>query len=200
MNNNNTIENIYNEMNKCIQNMKQNKIIGEIISNKLSDKHTYITIKKDDFQINCIAWSKNFTNIKQGSNVEVFGSVGLFKKNFSIYFNVKDVKVIGDGTFLNSHTELRNKINDLGWDQNKRKIELFPSNIGIVTSLEGAAVQDILQALKLDNFKGNIIIKNAIVQGKQCSQSVISAIDYFENLDIPIDILMITRGGGSYND
>lgn len=199
-NNNNTIENIYNEMNKCIQNMKSNKIFGEIISNKLSDKHTYITLKKDEFQINCIAWSKNFTNIKQGSNVEVIGNVGLFKKNFSIYFNVKDIKVLGDGTFLNSHADLRNKINDLGWNLNKRKIKMFPSNIGIVTSLEGAAVQDILQALKLDNFIGNVIIKNAIVQGKQCPQSVISGINYFENLDIPIDILMITRGGGSYDD
>ena len=196
----NSIENIYNELNKSIQNIKQKKIIGEIISNKLSDKHTYITLKKDDLQINCIVWSKNYSHIKQGSNVEITGTVGIFKKNFSVYFNVKDINIIGDGSFLNSHLELRNKIINLGWNMNKKQICSFPFNIGIVTSLEGAAIHDILQAFKQDNFIGNIYIKNAIVQGKQCPQSVNLAIDYFENFNISIDILMITRGGGSYDD
>jgi exodeoxyribonuclease VII large subunit len=196
---NNSIDNIYNEINTSIQNIKQNKIVGEVISNKLSDKHTYITLKNNDFQLNCIAWGKNFPNIKQGQNVEVHGNLGIFKKNFSIYFNVKDIKVLGDGTYLNQQDELRNKIINLGWNLNKRQFNTFPCNIGIVTSLDGAAIQDILQAFKLDNFIGNVYIKNAIVQGKQCPQSVISGIEYFEN-NFSVDLIMITRGGGSYDD
>jgi len=199
-NNSSTIENIYNELNVSVQKIKQTKLIGEIISNKLSDKHSYITLKNGDYQISCIAWSKSFPNIKQGSNVEVTGTVSIFKKNLSVYFNVKDIKLVGTGNYLNSHAELRQKIIDLGWCLNKKSITTYPLNIGIITAIEGAALQDILQTLKLDNFVGTVYVKNAIVQGKQCPQSVMQGIDYFMQSGLSIDVLMITRGGGSYDD
>jgi exodeoxyribonuclease VII large subunit len=195
-----SIETIYNELNSSVQKIKQTKLTGEIISNKLSDKHTYITLKSGDYQISCIGWSKSYPNIKQGTNVEVTGALGLFKKNLSIYFNVKDIKIIGDGNYLNSHAELRQKIINLGWNLNKRIIMTYPQNIAIITALEGAAIQDILQTFKIDNFLGTVYIKNTIVQGKQCPQSVIQAIDYFAQSNLQIDMLMITRGGGSYDD
>lgn len=198
--NNNSIETIYNELNKLVQNIKHHKISGEVISNKFSDKHTYITLKNGELQISCVGWGKSFPNIKQGSNVEINGNLGLFKKNLSIYFNIRDIKILGVGEYLNSHSELRQKITDLGWNINKKQLKIFPHSIGIITSLEGAALQDILQAFKLDKFFGTIYIKNAIVQGKQCPQSIISGIEYFEKNNIPIDLLMITRGGGSYED
>jgi exodeoxyribonuclease VII large subunit len=198
--NNNPIETIYSELYKSVQNIKHTKITGEVISNKLSDKHTYITVKNGELQISCIAWSKGYSEIKHGMNVEITGNLGLFKKNLSVYFNIKDIKVLGTGNYLNSHSELRHKIIELQWNLNKKQLVEFPNSIGIITSLEGAALQDILQAFKLDNFIGKIYIKNAIVQGKQCPQSVISAIDYFEQSNLNLDIMMITRGGGSYDD
>lgn len=195
-----SIENIYNEIQLSVQKIKQTKLTGEVISNKLSDKHTYITLKNGEWQINCVAWSKSFPNIKQGTNIEITGSVCLFKKNLSVYFNVKDIKIIGDGNYINLYAELRKKIIDLGWNFNKKQLTTYPKTIGIITALEGAAIQDILQTFKLDNMNGTIYIKNALVQGKQCPQSVISAIEYFEKTDLSLDLLMITRGGGSYDD
>ena len=194
-----SIENIYNEIYISVQKIKQTKLIGEVILNKFS-KHTYITLKNTDCEINCIAWSKSFPNIKQGSNVEITGSVCLFKKNLSIYFNIKDIKIVGEGNYLNLQLELRQKIINLEWNINKKQITMYPLTIGIITSLEGAAIQDILQVFKLDNMNGTIYIKNALVQGKQCPQSIISSIEYFEKSNLQIDLLMITRGGGSYED
>ena len=73
---------------------------------------------------------------------------------------------------------------------NKKKLDLFPINIGIVTALEGAAIQDILQTFKNDKFIGNIFIKNSIVQGQQCPDSLINSIKYFEkNYNNKLDLL-----------
>jgi len=199
-NNHSSIENIYNELYSSVQKIKQTKLIGEVISNKISDKHTYITLKNADCQMSCIGWSKSFPHIKQGSNVEITGSVSLFKKNLSIYFNIRDVKMVGEGNYLNLYAEQRQKIIDCGWNLNKKHLIMYPLNIGIITSMEGAAIHDILQTFKLDSMNGTIYIKNATVQGKQCPQSVIAGIEYFEKSDLPIDLLMITRGGGSYED
>ena len=72
-NNINLIEDLYSELYKSIQYIKTKKITGEVISNKQSDKHCYITIKNGDYQLSCIGWSKNYPDIKKGLNVEIIG-------------------------------------------------------------------------------------------------------------------------------
>jgi exodeoxyribonuclease VII large subunit len=71
-----------------------------------------------------------------------------------------------------------------------------------LTSLEGAALQDILYVLKTNDFKGDVYIKNCMVQGVGCPSSVREGIEYFNKLNnkIPIDILLVSRGGGAITD
>ncbi len=112
------------------------------------------------------------------------------------------MKKDGMGLYLELQNQSRQKIIQLGLNSNKKKLNSFPLTIGIITAIEGAAIQDILQTFRLDNFVGNIIIKNSIVQGSQCPKSLIESIEWFENsyTSKQLDILMITRGGGGYED
>ena len=123
------------------------------------------------------------------------------KKNLNIYFNVKSMEKFGKGDYLDLYEQYRIRIKELKLGLPKKKLNIFPYTIGIITALEGAVIQDIIQTLKLDNFIGNIIVKNSIVQGLQCPKSIINSIEWFEqNYSIQLDLLMITRGGGSYED
>ena len=196
----NNIQKITDFLSNIIAETSFNEITGEIISIKPSDKHLYLTVKNQDYQINCIYWNNAPDKIKNGDKIKITGYVSLMKKNLSIYFNVKKIEKIGSGDYIVSFVELKNKIINLGWAQNKKSITPFPYNIGIITSLEGAALQDILQTFKLDSCIGNIYLKNALVQGKQCPSSVISGINYFNDNFTNIDVLLITRGGGSNED
>jgi len=196
----NNIQKITDFLYDIIAKTSFNEITGEIISIKPSDKHLYLTIKNQDYQINCIFWNNAPDKIKNGDKIKITGFLSIMKKNLSIYFNVKKIEKIGSGDYMHSFVELKNKIINLGWAQNKKSITPFPYNIGIITSLEGAALQDILQTFKLDSCIGNIYLKNALVQGKQCPASVISAINYFNDNYNNIDVLFITRGGGSNED
>jgi exodeoxyribonuclease VII large subunit len=204
----NNIQKITDFLYDIIAETSFNEITGEIISIKPSDKHLYLTIKNQDYQINCIFWNKTTNDIKDdikdkikdGDKIKITGFLSIMKKNLSIYFNVKKIEKIGSGNYMHSFVELKNKIINLGWTINKKSITPFPYNIGIITSLEGAALQDILQTFKLDSCIGNIYLKNALVQGKQCPSSVISAIKYFNDNFNNIDVLLITRGGGSNED
>jgi exodeoxyribonuclease VII large subunit len=196
----NNIQKITDFLSNLIAETSFNEITGEIISIKPSDKHLYLTVKNQDYQINCIFWNKIINDIKDGDKIKITGFLSIMKKNLSIYFNVKKIEKIGSGNYMHSFVELKNKIINLGWTSNKKSITSFPYNIGIITSLEGAALQDILQTFKLDSCIGNIYLKNALVQGKQCPSSVISAIKYFNDNFTNIDVLLITRGGGSNED
>ena len=182
-------------------------LIGEIITFRLSDSTAYITIKINSYQINGIFWQitkcKNILEYKKlvdGDKIKIYGNFSISNKNLSIYFNIKLIEKVGLGDYLKLHSELRNKIIELGWDQNKKLLDKFPNNIGIVTAIEGAAIQDIIQTFKNDKFIGNVYIVNAIVQGKSCPQSIINAITYLETNYPQLKLILITRGGGSYED
>ena len=193
--------NLVSDLDLNINTTNINIVEGEILSIKPSGKNQYITIKNGEFQMNCISWG-NIYEAKEGDTVEIVGKLMVLKKNLSLYYNIKKLQKIGIGNYVNSFVELKKKVIDLGWCNLKREIESFPYNIGIVSALEGAAIQDILQTFKLDNLYGKVFIKNAVVQGKQCPSSVIEGIKYFNSKsnDEKVDLLLITRGGGSSED
>jgi len=202
------INKIYFDINSCLENYKFCKITGEIITFKISDNNAWINIKFINFQITGIFWkisfNKNFENyklIKSGDKMIFEGNFNIFKKNLNIYFNIKNMIKDGKGDYLDLYEKSRIKIKELNHNVEKKKIIKIPYLIGIITSIEGAAIHDILQTLKLDKFFGNVIIKNSIVQGTQCPKSIISSIEWFEeHYSNNIDLLMITRGGGSHED
>lgn len=202
------IGNVYQDISKSLLNYKSCKITGEIIKFKITDGNAWIDIKYKEYQLTGVFWKiTNDVNynilktIKSGDQVKIQGGFNIMKKNLSIYFNVKSMEKFGKGDYLDLFDQYRIKIKELNLGIPKKKINSFPYSIGIITALEGAAIQDIIQTLRIDNFIGNVIIKNALVQGSQCPKSLINSIEWFEqNYLGQIDLLMITRGGGSYDD
>ena len=224
----NKLEILADDLFTLVNNIPSQVIEGEIISIKVNGKNQYITIKNGDFQISCISWSCIHDAV-MSNVVELKGEVKVMKKNMSIYFNIRKLSIKGDGNIITEFNKLKNKVVSLGYCDNKRKLTTFPLNIAIVTSLEGAAIQDILQTFRLDNFIGNIYIKNALVQGKSCPASVVESINFFNDDEFEIavgydggdgkegrkegggvetrvvtskniDLLLVTRGGGSNED
>lgn len=216
----NKLEILADDLFTLVNSIPSQVIEGEIISIKVNGKNQYITIKNGDLQISCISWSCIHDAV-MSNVVELKGEVKVMKKNMSIYFNIRKLSIKGDGNIITEFNKLKNKVVSLGYCDNKRKLSTFPLNIAIVTSLEGAAIQDILQTFRLDNFIGNIYIKNAVVQGKSCPSSVVEAINFFNDDEFEIavgygggdnnnekkvitskniDLLLVTRGGGSNED
>jgi len=188
----NKLETLADDLFILVNNIPGQVIEGEITAIKVSGKNQYITIKNGDFQISCISWSCIHDAVISNI-VELKGEVKVMKKNMSIYFNIKKLSIKGDGNIITEFNKLKNKVVSLGYCDNKKKLLSFPLNVAIVTSLEGAAIQDILQTFRLDNFIGNIYIKNAIVQGKSCPSSVIESINFFNSSEFEI---VVDQGGG----
>ncbi len=210
---NNPIENefdvnkIYQDIYTSLSKYKFCKITGEIIKFKITDGNAWIDIKFKEYQVTGVFWKiiydsrfNDLKTIKSGDQIKFNGNFAIMKKNLNIYFNVKSMEKFGKGDYLDLYDQYRIKIKELNLGLEKKKLNKFPYTIGIITALEGAAIQDIIQTLKLDNFIGNVIIKNSIVQGSQCPKSIINSIEWFEQNYQHIDLLMITRGGGGYED
>jgi len=184
------------------------RIIGEMSNMKISNGNLYMTLKDEDSSINVIMWKydiKNKTmklNLNNGDKLIIEGSLNLYIKGGS--YNVVINKIIKDGIGeLHKLYEMNKlKYEALGYYDNKKQQPKIIHNIGILTAKDGAALQDILFVLNKNNFKGNVYIKNCIVQGDNCPISIITCIEYFEKnkSKYNLDALLITRGGGSFED
>ena len=119
---------------------------------------------------------------------------------------VSQMEVAGEGALLKQLEERRRLLAAEGlFDNNrKRKIPVMPSTIGVVTSLTGAVIKDILHRLNA-RFGLRVLVWSTLVQGESAGSQVAEAIKGFDQLakegSIPKpDVLIVARGGGSLED
>ena len=194
------------ELNMVIKNMiefkidKNIKLLGEILSIKISNNNIFLILKDIESIISVIFWNFNEKfNFNNGDKVKIEGKVSFYNKSGNINFIGKKIINIGIGDLHKKYQKDFEKFKSLGYFENKKDLPQKISTIGILTAKDGAALQDILYVFNNNNFKCNINIYNCIVQGTSCPKSIIDGITYFENTN-NIDLLLITRGGGSFED
>ncbi len=187
-------------------------IIGEV-SIKGQNKqgsHVWITLKDTDQNQNmdCVVWQSNvdsneyLKNIKNGDIVLVKGKLDYYTPTGSIKFIIKTIKAKENaiGLFMKKKEELYNKYKEKGYFDNKEPINKENiKTIGLITAKDCDAMNDFIKTLKNRMFNGTILIKPALMQGNDSPNSIITAINFFNEENIT-DIIVICRGGGSITD
>lgn len=182
-------------------------VCGEIgtLNIKADSGHVYFTIKDANCLVNAVFWrGKNQVaslNLQQGSKIEAFGRVDLFERSGSFQFSVTVLRPVGMGELFQRLAELRNRLRDEGLFDVARKKPLprLPRCIGLVTSLEGAAIRDFMQILNRRHPNIHIRIINSPVQGEGAAAWLAAAVQYFDQ-SRSCDVIVVTRGGGSIED
>jgi exodeoxyribonuclease VII large subunit len=177
------------------------KITGELFNYKKSGLNIYASIRDSESTLNLIQWKAPQT-YSNGDAITVLGHIDYFANKSTINFIAKQIDVEGDGVIYKVYNEIKLKYENKGYFDKilKKKFPEKLNKIVIITSTNGAALQDILYVLSEGKFPGEIIIKNCLVQGIECPVSISSAIDSINLLYPDIDLVMITRGGGSIED
>jgi exodeoxyribonuclease VII large subunit len=176
---------------------------GEV-SNYLHHRsgHRYFTLKDQGAQISCVlfkgsALSLNF-EMKDGTNVMVFGDVAVYRPQGRVQLVARGIKQDEGLGFRHLQLEaLKKKLAEEGLFalERKRALPLYPERIGIVTSPQGAALQDVLRTI--GSYPARIILSPAQVQGEGAEESIASAILALRGR---ADVIIVCRGGGSTED
>jgi exodeoxyribonuclease VII large subunit len=181
------------------------KIKGDISNVKMSGGNTFLTLKDKQSSVNITCWNKKINNLNNGDEVIIEGKLNCFTKNGTYQVNANTIEKIGIGMLHEEYIKLKKNFEKKGYfNKSINKIN-FPdciNSIGILTASEGAALQDILYVLQSNAFNGKVFIKNCMVQGINCPKSISDGIKFFNtfNKKNKIDILVISRGGGSFED
>jgi len=183
---------------------------GEISNYKLHPSgHQYFTLKDQRAQIACVIWRDTIAPPRQplvdGTQVQVYGTVTVFEARGQYQLNVQILQPGGVGLLQAKFEALKRRLQAEGLfvPEHKRPLPKFPRRIGIITSPSGAAIRDMLNVLRRRAPWLQILISPVRVQGTGAAQEIAVAIRELatpnENWQ-PLDLIVITRGGGSIED
>lgn len=136
-----------------------------------------------------------------GMHVLVLGRVTVYEKRGIYQILVEDVEPRGIGAIHAALEKLRARLEAEGLfdPERKRSLPRRPARVGIVTSPSGAAIQDILKVFRKERTPVHVILSPAFVQGAEAPRSIVDALRDLEELD-ELDLIMVGRGGGSFED
>ena len=181
-------------------------IEGEVANYTLhSSGHMYFSIRDEKATLQCAMFkranAKIGFNLKSGMKVICFGKISVYEARGNYQLIVENIEPKGVGALQIRFDELKNKLREEGLFDESHKVPIphLPTRIGIVTSPTGAAIRDILNILKRRFANVEIIINPVKVQGVGAKEEIAQAIKEFNKLK-NIDVMIVTRGGGSLED
>lgn len=181
-------------------------IRGEITNFKAHyTGHFYFTLKDDTSTIKCVMFKSYAAGVKfkpsDGMKVVISGQVSVFERDGAYQIYCKTMTPEGLGELYLAYEQLKEKLTKEGLfsPEYKKKIPFLPNRVGVITSKTGAVVRDIINVTTRRYPNVNLLIYPAAVQGINVASTVISGIDTFNKLN-NVDVIIIARGGGSFED
>ena len=178
-------------------------VVGEI--SELSNyRHLYFKIKDEFSSVDCVMWYSAVQALsfkpEIGMKVEIIGNSSVYQKTGQFKLMVSSMRQVGLGYIMEQLRILQEKLQKEGiFDLLHRPIPKFVNTVGVITSTEGRVVHDIQMTMQRRNDAVNIIVYPASVQGQGASRTLIEALHQANN-EKRCDVLIIGRGGGSFED
>jgi len=172
--------------------------------------HLYFDLKDDRSVLSCMTWKGQIPSLgmipEEGTEIIAEGKMTAsgFQSKFAL--NAQRVAIAGEGALM-ALLEKRKKAlaaEGLFDDARKKPLPYLPEIIGVVTSLQGVVIRDIMHRLR-DRFPRKVLVWPVAVQGQACAPEVARGIEGFNRLTpggaLPRpDLIIVARGGGSVED
>lgn len=167
--------------------------------------HMYFTLKDAASRIRCVMFRTNNARLRfrpeDGLKVIAQGDVGVYEAAGDYQLYVRSLVPAGQGELALAFEQLKARLAAEGLfdPARKRPLPFLPRRVGVVTSLHGAALRDILSVIRRRFPSMPVIVAPAVVQGDEGPESVVRAIERINRRE-GVDVLIVGRGGGSLEE
>ena len=179
---------------------------GEISNCRPAESgHLYFTLKDGSAQLRVVMWRTQARLLRfrpqNGLAIIVRGRVTIYDERGDLQLQAEMLEPKGAGALQLAFEQLKAKLAAEGLFDPRRKkpIPSLPRRIGVVTSSRGAALQDILNILRRRHESVSVLIYDARVQGESAADEVRAGVKHLNRLR-GIDVIVVARGGGSFED
>src|SRR5216684_4016257 len=174
--------------------------------------HWYFTLKDEFAQLRSACYRSSNQRIRfrpeDGLQVRARGRLSVYKPKGEYQLIVETLEPVGAGALQLAfeQTKARLQAEGLFAAELKRAIPFFPRRVGVVTSLSGAAIRDIINVISRRTRSVHVLFAPARVQGEGAAGEIVCAIRFLNehhmrgSHDSGIDVIIVGRGGGSIED
>src|ERR1035437_9938980 len=192
-------------------------VTGEVTNlRSQTSGHIYFTLKDAGSQLNCVLFrgeaQEDRALLQDGRKVTLQGDVTVYEARGQYQLRVTKVELQGIGALQVAFEKLKQKLKAEGLfaPERKRPLPRYPQRLGLVTSPTGAAIRDVLHVIERRNPALEIILAPCRVQGEGAAEEIAAAIQLLNEFNsaqadggdggMAIDLILVTRGGGSLED
>ena len=167
--------------------------------------HWYFSLKDESSEIRCAMFTNKNHHItfepKDGDHLVLNGTLSIFEGRGQYQIIVEHIELAGEGALLKAFEELKKKLQLEGLfdDSIKRQLPAYPKNIAVVTSPDGAVIQDIINVLDRRSPFLDLTVVPTLVQGEKAAPLICDALNKVGKLK-NTDVVILARGGGSIED
>ncbi len=183
------------------------RVVGEVGQFR-ERTHWYFDLKDADAVVSCAMWASAARKAgflpRTGMQVVVTGHVEFYSRQGRTTFMVDRIEPVGAGAMDLELRRLVEELRQLGWleEERKRALPMFPRRVAVVTSRSGAALQDVLDTFRRRCPSLPVGLVDVRVQGPEAAAEITRAVRRLSasHARLGIDVVMLTRGGGSMED
>jgi exodeoxyribonuclease VII large subunit len=183
------------------------RVAGEVANwTRARSGHCYFTLKDEVAQLRCVMWKGDAGRLpmdpEEGMRVRAFGAATLYEARGEFQLTVRELEGEGEaGLWKLAFEKLRIRLAAEGLldPSRRRRLPPFPRSIGVVTSLTGAALHDILNVLGRRAPWTRVVLRGTRVQGEGAALEIAQAIRTLAASG-EVELLIVGRGGGSIED
>jgi exodeoxyribonuclease VII large subunit len=167
--------------------------------------HMYFTLKDNNSSLRCVFFRRENMRClfepSDGMGVIIHGSISVYEPDGLYQLYVTEMEPVGMGSLFLAFEQLKQKLEAEGLFRNEHKkpLPLLPRKIGLITSPSGAALQDILATIRSRFTHVHLLVVESLVQGAGAAADIVRALELI-NRRSDLDLVIITRGGGSLED
>ncbi len=167
--------------------------------------HFYMVIKDEKAQLRAVMFRMQARYLKftpeDGMKVLVQGRLGIYAPRGEYQIVLDYMEPIGVGALAMAFEQVKRKLSAKGiFDREiKKPLPFLPKRIAVITSPTGAAIRDFLKVIQRRFVNMEIVIVPVRVQGERACQDMVEALDLV-NRELKVDVVVLTRGGGSLED
>ena len=201
------------ELNKEIKNLVQSGFSRVVVKGEISGlkpprhDHMYFDIKDSFSSLPCAIWSykQKLTDgyiPQNGDEVLIVGKPSFWLNRGSLSFHIDKISPAGEGDLWKKLQALKKKLSEEGlFDPiHKKELPKYPKKIAIITSIGGEVIKDILDVFSRNSPYLDVTVRNSRMQGNEAVQDLLESIDDIHQSEIGADVIIIARGGGSFED
>ena len=185
--------------------LKNILIKGEIFNFRVSGGHLYFSLKDETSEIRAVMFSSAARRLNfmpaDGITVIIKAHVAIYQKGGTYNLNVLEMDEAGLGDIYLNFLRLRDKLSKEGLFDEEKKLNIpdIIRNIAVITSASADAFQDIVSTINKRFPLVKVYLYPALVQGVDAPRSIMASLQRANNDGIA-DVIIIARGGGSFED